>query len=128
MENVTISRIYQSDCTVGMLNFKGYRCFTLELPDKHNKKNVSCIPEGKYRCRKIVSPSLGACIDVLEVEGRDYIRIHKGNYTSQIQGCILVGESLGDINNDLIIDVARSKKAFDSLMHELPDLFDLTIM
>jgi hypothetical protein len=65
---------------------------------------------------------------VLEVTGREYIRIHKGNFTSQIQGCILVGEGLSDINGDLIIDITKSKIAFDKLMAATPDLFKLAIL
>ena len=77
MEIMTIDRIYQQDCTVGVLNFGKFRCFTLELPQEGNQPNISCIPEGTYTCRKITSNTLGECIDVLEVPGRSYIRIHK---------------------------------------------------
>ena len=127
MYTIYLSRIKQEDCVVGIMNFGKERCFTLELPDFGNKRSVSCIPEGKYRCHKITSPSLGYCIEILDVLDREYIRIHKGNYTSQIQGCILVGESLADINSDFIIDVANSKSAFDRLMAATPDLFNLVI-
>ena len=128
MDIMTINRIYQQDCTVGVMNIDKFRCFTLELPQKGNQKSISCIPEGAYTCRKITSPSLGECIEILEVPGRTYIRIHKGNFTSQIQGCVLVGESLKDINGDLIIDVANSKSAFDKLMLATPKLFKLVII
>jgi hypothetical protein len=128
MDIMTIHRIYQQDCTVGVMNFDNFRCFTLELPQEGNQPNVSCIPEGQYNCRKITSPTLGRCIEILEVPGRTYIRIHKGNFTSQIQGCVLVGEALKDINGDLIIDVANSAVAFDKLMEETPKLFDLIIL
>jgi len=128
MKMATIHRTYQKDCTIGILNFGDYRCFTLELPQNGNQQNISCIPDGQYVCRKIKSPSLGDCIEVLEVTGREYIRIHKGNFTSQIQGCILVGEGLSDINGDLIIDITKSKIAFDKLMAATPDLFKLAIL
>jgi hypothetical protein len=128
MDIMTIHRIYQQDCTVGVMNFDNFRCFTLELPQEGNQPNVSCIPEGQYNCRKITSPTLGKCIEILEVPGRSYIRIHKGNFTSQIQGCVLVGEALKDINGDLIIDVANSAVAFDKLMEATPKLFDLIIL
>ena len=127
MSKVTIKRIYQDDCTVGILNYKGFRCFTLELPDKNNQQNISCIPAGEYNCFKIISNSLGDCIEIQDVPGRTYIRIHKGNFTSQIRGCVLVGESLSDINNDLIIDVANSTSAFNKLMKATPEVFKLVI-
>ncbi len=127
MDIVTIVRIYQDDCTVGVLNYKKFRCFTLELPEMGNQANVSCIPEGTYECRKITSPSLGACIDITNVIGRTFVRIHAGNYTSQVLGCVLVGESLKDINNDGIIDVTSSSKTLKSFMDKLPKCFRLVI-
>lgn len=128
MDIMTIDRIYQDDSTVGILTFKKFRCFTLELPQNGNQRNISCIPEGQYKCRKITSPSLGPCIDVLNVPGRSYIRIHKGNFTSQILGCILVGSSLNDINHDNIIDVTNSKSTLADLLNAVPKAFDLVIL
>lgn len=124
---LTINRVYQDDCTLGVLNYYGFRCFTLELPWKDNKTNVSCIPAGTYKCKKIVSPSLGECIEVADVTGRTYIRIHKGNYTSQIQGCVLVGDSIRDINGDGIPDVTNSTATLEKLMALVPDEFEMVI-
>ena len=120
---IKISRIYQDDCTLGVLNFFGFRCYTLELPDKGNKTNISCIPAGTYECKKHVSPSQGECISVTNVVGRSHILIHKGNYTSDIRGCILVGDSIRDINSDKIPDVTNSTVTLYSLMKLLPDKF-----
>ena len=128
MIKATIHRIYQNDCTVGVLNVGGYRCFTLELPNNNNQRNISCIPPGEYLCKKILSPSLGHCIEIQDVPNRTFIRIHKGNYTSQIQGCVLVGEALKDINDDFVIDVVNSKTAFDNLMKATPQVFKLVIL
>ena len=114
--NIEITRIYQHDCTVGVLNFGNLRFFTLELPNLFNKQNVSCITTGEYKTRIINSPSLGKCIEVLGVDNRTYIRIHAGNYTRQIQGCILVGDSLKDIDKDGIIDVTNSVGSLKKIM------------
>ena len=67
------------------------------------------------------------CIAVTGVPGRTLIRIHTGNYTSQIQGCILVGDSIKDINRDGILDVTNSKNTFNALMDKLPESFILDI-
>ncbi len=123
----TIKRLPQNDCTVGILSFNNERCFTLELPDANNASNVSCIPNGRYKCAKIVSPSLGKCIEISGVIDREYIRIHSGNYTSQIKGCVLVGDSLKDINNDGIIDVTNSKATLENIMGNLPDEFEIIV-
>ena len=125
---IKIQRIYQHDCTVGVLTYKDFRCFTLELPYKDNRTNVSAIPEGLYPCAKAISPKFGDCIAVEGIYGRTYIRIHKGNYTSQIRGCILVGESLSDINRDGIPDVTNSTKTLAALMAVLPEEFILNVI
>ncbi|AUR89346.1 coil containing protein [Vibrio phage 1.122.B._10N.286.46.F8] len=124
---LTIKRIYQDDCTLGVMNYGPFRCFTLELPYKDNQKNISAIPEGTYKCNKTVSPKFGDCIAVEGVVGRTYIRIHKGNYTRQIEGCILPGESIADIDNDGTPDVTSSVKTLTKLLAVLPDEFELEI-
>ena len=125
--SVVINRIKQEDCTIGILNYLDFRCFTLELPDLNNTPNKSCIPVGTYYGEKIHSPSLGNCIDICNVTGRTFIRIHAGNYTKQIQGCVLVGDSLKDINNDGIIDIVNSKSTLEKLLKVLPESFTIQI-
>lgn len=126
--NLRIDRLYLDDCTIGAISYGvAFRAFTLELPWRNNKASQSCIPSGFYQCKKIVSPSLGECIEVENVVERTFIRIHKGNYTYQIEGCILVGDSIKDINGDLIPDVTNSGATFDRLMSILPDNFVLEI-
>jgi hypothetical protein len=122
-----ITRLYLDDCTIGVLEVDGLRCFTLELEDFDNEVGISCIPEGAYRVNKHYSEKLGACFNIQDVDGRTYIRIHSGNYTRQIQGCVLVGSSLMDIDKDGIIDVGNSKATLNKLLELLPDEFDLRI-
>jgi len=124
---LTIKRVYQDDCTVGVMNYGSFRCFTLELPYLDNKPNVSAIPAGLYQCNKAISPNFGECIAVNGVHGRTLIRIHKGNYTRQIEGCVLVGESLSDIDSDGIPDVTNSTKTLDRLLEVLPESFLLEV-
>lgn len=126
--NLKIKRLHLDDCTIGAISYGiDFRAFTLELPWRNNKISQSCIPAGFYQCKKIVSPSLGECVEVENVVGRTFIRIHKGNYTYQIEGCILVGDSIKDINGDLIPDVTNSGNTFDKLMSILPDNFVLEV-
>ncbi len=124
---LTISRIYQDDCTVGILTYKGFRCCTLELPDKDNAQNISCIPAGRYAWKKIVSPSHGDCIEIQDVLNRTHVQIHAGNYTYQILGCILVGDSLKDINRDGTLDVTNSVNTLQALLVLLPEKGELLI-
>jgi hypothetical protein len=126
--NLKIKRLMLDDCTIGAISYGlEIRAFTLELAWIGNKNGHSCIPTGFYECQKIVSPSLGECIEIKNVVGRTYIRIHKGNFTYQIKGCVLIGDSIKDINADGIPDVTNSSKTFDKMMSKLPESFLLEI-
>ena len=102
---------------------------TLELPDLDNKKNVSCIPTGKYICKKRYrneSASYNYIHLILEdVPNRDYILFHRGNTTKDTSGCVLVGEYR---DKDKVLN---SKKAMDYLMAKIleteEDKIELTI-
>ena len=118
---INIKRIRQFDCTLGVLWCDGLRLFTLELPYKNNKKDVSCIKPGEYDAFIRESPTNGTVIQLKGVEGRSYIQIHSGNYTNQIRGCILVGNAIADINGDGIPDVTSSKKSLLQLLNKLQD-------
>jgi len=121
MSVIVVNTASTKDCTIGILQCEGFRCFTLELPWLNNVTNISCVPSGKYEYKKRLSPTLGKVIHILDVSGRTWIYIHKGNFTSQIEGCILVGTMLKDLNADNIADVGNSAKAFDDLMHVTSD-------
>ena len=117
--HIQVRRIYQPDCTIGVLTTNtGLRLFTLELPWIDNKKNISCIPSGDYDAFTRKSDKNGWVIELKNVPFRKFIQIHSANYTSQIKGCIAVGSSLGDINNDGVIDVANSKSSMSKLLAE----------
>lgn len=101
---------------------------TLELPDKNNQSKISCIPKGIYKVIK-VNPTENIQYKhfwISSVEGRSGIKIHKGNYHTQILGCVLIGLSYSDINNDGQLDVIYSGKALDKLL-TLVDEFELKI-
>ena len=82
--------------TLGELFINGERmCDTLENPWMDNQRNISCIPEGEYKVR-LRLPRESATRDYLhlliqDVPNRDWILIHRGNFPSQTQGCLLVG-------------------------------------
>lgn len=111
-----INRWYQNDCTMGRLFVKNFQCFTLELPDLSNEQDVSCIPVGDYDYYFRESPKSGSVLELRSVPNRRYIQIHAGNYTSQISGCILVGDSIKLLNNDTIPDVTNSKATLKKLL------------
>ncbi len=105
-----------------------FHCASLELPWLNNQRNVSCIPSGTYEVTKVHSPKFGdGTLSVNSVQGRSHILIHPGNYTSDIEGCILLGERFADLNKDNITDVINSKVTVESLK-SLADEFTLTII
>jgi hypothetical protein len=127
MSHIKISTLSTDNCTIGILKVGTFACFTLELPWLNNQPNVSCIPPNKYHYVMRESPSLGTVIHILDVQGRTWIYIHKGNFTSQIQGCILVGTLIKDINQDGTPDVGNSADAWDALMEVIEPTGEVTI-
>lgn len=99
----------------------------LELPWLDNGKRISCIPAGKYWCKKRWSKKYGHHWIVVDVEDREYILIHIGNIYKHTLGCILPGLKLKDINNDGLEDVIHSGKAMNWMRKNMPDKFELEI-
>ena len=100
---------------------------TLELPDLNNKKNISRIPAGKYNALIHNSPKFGKSLWIQNVPNRSEILIHKGNYHSDIRGCILIGQNHIDINNDRYKDVTSSTKSINKLMSWINGLTEIEI-
>jgi len=100
---------------------------SLELPNKDNKRRVSCIPEGMYKARKHNSPKHGLSLWLQDVPNRSEILIHKGNYHSDILGCIIIGSDLADINGDGYLDVTNSKNSVKELMSMLEDVIGIMV-
>jgi hypothetical protein len=96
--------------------------WSLELPWKDNQRRISCIPEGVYKARKHNSPKHGLSLWIQDVPNRSEILIHKGNYYTDILGCILIGSDLMDINKDGLLDVTNSKNSIKKLMSMLEDI------
>ena len=87
-----------------------FQCAALELPWRENRRNISAIPEGTYRIVLEMSPKYGMAWELKGVPNRSEVKIHNGNYYTQIEGCILVGRYHKDINGDGIRDVADSRR------------------
>ena len=114
----TIGKLY----LLNSLNEVVEEFWSLELPNKDNQRRISCIPEGVYKARKHNSPKHGLSLWLQDVPNRSEILIHKGNYYTDILGCILIGSSIMDINKDGLVDVINSKKSINKLMSMLKDI------
>jgi hypothetical protein len=106
-----------------------FSCYTLELPWRDNKRNISCIPGGTYIVKWRYSEKYKFHFHVTGVKDRTYILIHAGNFYSDLKGCIAVGDSFKDINKDGIKDILNSRKTLVKfLSHISPDeKFELKI-
>lgn len=119
MKTVYILRIPHGDQGTGGILFcpdNGYECRTIELPWRGNQPRVSCIPTGTYIVDPYKSPKYGNVYMVTDVEGRSYILTHWGNYAgnkslgfkSHSEGCILLGEKHGYLNDQFAVLNSRT--------------------
>lgn len=132
VKGLTLYRVYTGgDKTLGVLvDFEGAPfAVTLEPPlvladdGYHTQPNISCIPIGHYRCKRINSPKFGNTFEITNVPGRSHILLHKGNRETDTLGCVLVAESFSEIG---IGQSAAGFKEFIEMM-EGESCFNLTI-
>lgn len=104
MRQLTLVRAFMdSKVTLGMLRVDGIEhppIYTLELPWKDNRPNISCIPTGVYRGGPHNGARFKDVFALQDVPGRAAILIHAGNRTADIQGCILPGMAAGTMHNE----------------------------
>lgn len=136
MERVVLRRFETSNFgTFGFLQFNGFRCFTLELPDRNNQPNLSCIPKGTYKVVWTVSERLRKpTYELLDVPQRAGIRVHSGNLAGdtqkglkcQFRGCIALGHQIGVMEGQKALLVSRPAiRAFEELMQKQPFLLEI---
>lgn len=114
-----VRTLFASNHTLGFLTVQGVPvCASLELPLLDNKRNVSCIPFGSYKCFRHNSPKYGECIHVTGVPKRSEILFHAGNFTDDTRGCILVGEYFTHVSDSKIM-LMNSRKALVRLLKEV---------
>ncbi len=117
MRDIYLFRLSSGDQgTKGLFWAFRFKCYTIELPWRDNKPNISCIPVGKYKLKLTWSRHFNKYLyQVLDVPGRSGIRIHSGNfagdvslgYKSHSYGCILPGKYFGEIENQKAVLLSR---------------------
>lgn len=124
--------ILTSKCTVGELTIKGLvpTWVTLEDVDRDLNKDgdladggeqkvwgQTCIPAGTYNIVWRHSPSLHKMMPYLEdVPGFSGIMIHPGNRTADTKGCLLVGNKLEKLTEDLY-EIRNSVASWNQIAH-----------
>ena len=112
MKTATLTRSYLPDRTVGKLtvHHDNLTLMSLELPDKNNQVNISCIPVGNYLCIRDYTGK-HQFYKVTEVDGRTDIEIHIARTPRDLLGCIGLGLKFNDEYN--LVD---SEKACNLLL------------
>jgi len=131
---VIIRKPSQDYGTEGVFVCELFKCYSLELPDRNNRSNMSCIPAGTYIVKIRKSPRYGEVFHVKEVKKRTFILMHSGNYAGDIEkglkthvkGCIEFGRYRGMLHNQKA--VLCSKPTVRALMSYMEkNDFKLTI-
>lgn len=125
MMRLTLRRLtFSPDCpTKGTLYKDGVEfCKTLERPWLQNRSEISCIPDGVYKCSPWSSAKFPDTWIIRDVPLRSSVLFHAGNTVQDTHGCVLVGDSFdGDF-------LKNSRATMDKLRHELPTEFEVEIV
>lgn len=135
MNRLTLSRLESSDQgTFGILQFVNSKddgdwlesFYTGELPDRDNKPNLSCIPKGIYKVSKTYWTTHKKDVYMIQnVPNRGGVLIHAANYMGDItkgykthlQGCIALGERLGQMEGQkALLMSATAIRRFQEMM------------
>jgi hypothetical protein len=102
-----------------------WSCFSIELPDRGNKKCYSRIPSGEYTCTPYCSKKYRWVFILKDVHGRTYILIHSGNWAGDVlkgfkshsMGCILLGRKPAYLHKQKA--VLNSRSTIDIFMKKM---------
>lgn len=106
-----LNRAYFKEGTNGALFCSGkFLCFTIELLWNNNKRNISCIPEGRYEVLPRFSKRYKHHLILKSVKDRSYILFHPANDAlKELQGCIAPVRHLSGIGKGIYSKDAMQK-------------------
>lgn len=127
-----IARLSPADAPqIGMLLIDGIpRMITLELPEKFNATQVSCIPEGTYVCKRVHNRNtsggmfIATTFEVTNVPGRAGILFHVGNTSKDTHGCILLGTRIAPSG----FAILQSREAFGLFLKATEEANNFTLV
>jgi len=116
MEKVDIIRLEGSDQgSVGRLIAPGFSCWSLELPCRDNRQNISCIPRGEYEAGVYASLKFGRVYVLKGVPDRSGVLLHNGVWAGDVAknlrthswGCLLLGYEQGYVQGQRAVWQSR---------------------
>lgn len=91
--------------------------YTMERPDLNNVPMLSRIPAGEYTCvRTWYHKGKYDTYEIIDVQDRTRILFHKGNWMTDVNGCVALGTGFGVLDTRLA--VIHSADAFAEFMKE----------
>ena len=116
-----LHRSYFEEGTNGTLfTSNKFLCHTIELPWINNTRNISCIPEGKYKIIPRFSKKFKHHLILKNVANRSFILFHPANDAlKELQGCIAPVTYLSGIGRGLYSKDALQKVL--SLVYQAKD-------
>lgn len=119
MREIYLKRVgYTDKATFGVLTENGVP-FVVTLEDAwyDNQPFISCIPTGRYLCRRVLSPKFGNTFTVEGIPDRSLIRFHWGQTEDDTEGCILLAEKFDPVKGKP--GIAESKIGFKQFLDTL---------
>ena len=116
---------YLPNCTIGRLLAGSHAWATIERPWINNETNISCIPEGSYRCEKYNSPRFPRTYEITDVVNRTHILFHIANKPIEVKGCIGLGKRVS-FDRYEVLDSRVAMNEFIDYMNER-DSFDISV-
>lgn len=98
---------------------------TLELPWMQNQHDISCIPNGTYKVKRVETEHHGIVFQIMNVHNRSGILIHWGNLIKDSKGCVLIGEQFEPING--LPGISASGAGFAEFMEKLKDVDEFAL-
>jgi hypothetical protein len=120
--------LHHPDCEIGRVYINGeYFCFSIEDASRTTKiKGETCIPVGQYPLNIRFSPRFSKAYNhdmiwVQNVPGFEFILIHWGNTISDTEGCLIIGDKIGVVNQkDAVLNSrATYLKFYDRVINQI---------